>query len=293
MKFGEMLTHAANFSAVGAAGPSFAWASPNDIVILGKTPDDINGRVCLVSLPDDEKRRFVRLYRHGNTIKTYYMDDYDCSGEYPANGVEVHGEVLAIVHQYGVEPEAPKASTAWEKRVKKALKGRFISFKDQEQILKRHTNAGRWTTLNVAYCLGAEAGRKEAILHHFQKSFLLLDFGKLIILLPEKLHSGRVSCGLRGRKSEGCVVGEVTFQKGLQRFCGLLNTGIIIGRAVCRRFQCALHQIHAFGRITAGRASKRIDFTAECVQARLQDVSQNYAKAAGYLKSNYPMSSAN
>ena len=84
MKFGEMLTHAANFSAVGAAGPSFAWASPNDIVILGKTPDDINGRVCLVSLPDDEKRRFVRLYRHGNTIKTYYMDDYDCSGEYPA-----------------------------------------------------------------------------------------------------------------------------------------------------------------------------------------------------------------
>lgn len=84
MKFGEMLTHAANFFAVGAAGPSFAWASPNDIVILGKTPDDINGRVCLVSLPDDEKRRFVRLYRHGNTIKTYYMDDYDCSGEYPA-----------------------------------------------------------------------------------------------------------------------------------------------------------------------------------------------------------------
>lgn len=163
MKFGEMLTHAANIYAVGAAGPSFAWASPNDIVILGKTPDDINGRVCLVSLPDDEKRRFVRLYRHGNTIKTYYMDDYDCSGEYPANGVEVHGEVLAIVHQYGVEPEAPKASTAWEKRVKKALKGRFIPFKDQEQILKRHTNAGRWTTLNVAYCLGAEAGRKEAM----------------------------------------------------------------------------------------------------------------------------------
>ena len=77
--------------------------------------------------------------------------------------MEVHGEVLAIVHQYGVEPEAPKASTAWEKRVKKALKGRFISFKDQEQILKRHTNAGRWTTLNVAYCLGAEAGRKEAM----------------------------------------------------------------------------------------------------------------------------------
>lgn len=163
MKFGEMLTNAANFYAVGAAGPAFAWASPDDIVILGKTPDDINGRVCLVSLPDDEKRRFVRLYRHGNTIKTYYMDDYDCSGEYPANGVEVHGEVLAIVHQYGVEPEAPKASTAWEKRVKKALKGRFISFKDQEQILKRHTNAGRWTTLNVAYCLGAEAGRKEAM----------------------------------------------------------------------------------------------------------------------------------
>lgn len=163
MKFGEMLTHAANIYAAGAAGPAFAWASPDDIVILGKTPDDINGRVCLVSLPDDEKRRFVRLYRHGNKIKTYYMDDYDCSGEYPANGVEVHGEVLAIVHQYGVEPEAPKASTAWEKRVKKALKGRFISFKDQEQILKRHTNAGRWTTLNVAYCLGAEAGRKEAM----------------------------------------------------------------------------------------------------------------------------------
>ena len=86
MKFGEMLTHAANVYAVGVAGPSFAWASPNDIVILGKTPDDINGRVCLVSLPDDEKRRFVRLYRHGNTIKTYYMDDYDCSGEYPATG---------------------------------------------------------------------------------------------------------------------------------------------------------------------------------------------------------------
>ena len=70
MKFGEMLTNAANFYTVGT-GPSFAWASPNDIVILGKIPDDINGRVCLVSLPDDEKRRFVRLYRHGNTIKTY------------------------------------------------------------------------------------------------------------------------------------------------------------------------------------------------------------------------------
>mgnify|MGYP007102785981 CR=1 FL=1 len=125
MKFGEMLTHAANFSAVGAAGPSFAWASPNDIVILGKTPDDINGRVCLVSLPDDEKRRFVRLYRHGNTIKTYYMDDYDCSGEYPANGVEVHGEVLAIVHQYGVEPEAPQSIHGVGKACEKGIEGPF------------------------------------------------------------------------------------------------------------------------------------------------------------------------
>ena len=92
MKFGEMLTNAANFYTVGSAGSAFAWASPNDIVILGKIPDDINGRVCLVSLPDDEKRRFVRLYRHGNTIKTYYMDDYDCSGEYPANGGKFMGK---------------------------------------------------------------------------------------------------------------------------------------------------------------------------------------------------------
>ena len=41
MKFGEMLTHAANIYTVGAAGPSFAWASPNDIVMLGKVPEDI------------------------------------------------------------------------------------------------------------------------------------------------------------------------------------------------------------------------------------------------------------
>ena len=45
MKFGEMLTHAANIYTVGAAGPSFAWASPDAIVILGKIPDDITG-VC-------------------------------------------------------------------------------------------------------------------------------------------------------------------------------------------------------------------------------------------------------
>ena len=163
MKFGKMLTTAATISTVGEGVPSFGWASPNDIVILGKVPADINGRVCLVSLPDDEQRRIVRLYQNGKQIRTYYMDDYDCCGEYPTDTVEVHGEVLAIVHQYGVEAEAPKATTAWEKRVKKALKGHIIPFKDHEQILKRHTNNGRWATLNVAYCLGAETGRKEAL----------------------------------------------------------------------------------------------------------------------------------
>lgn len=161
MKFGKMLSVAKNFCTIGTVSP-FAWASPDDIVIMGSVPDDINGRVFLVSVPDEENRIYVRLYRHGNKIKAYYMDDYDCFGEYPADSVKIHQEVLAIVHPYGVEPEAPRASTTWEKRVKKALKSHVIPFKDQEQILKRHTNAGCWTTLNVAYCLGAEAGKKEA-----------------------------------------------------------------------------------------------------------------------------------
>lgn len=142
--------------------PCFAWGSPGDVAIIGKAPEDINGRVCRVRLPDQDGESIFRLFSNGQKIRAYLMDSYELFDEYSADLVEVTGEVLAVVHIYEQEQEAPKATTAWEKRVKKAVKGLLLPHKDFEQIMKRHTNASSWETLNVAYCLGVETGRKEA-----------------------------------------------------------------------------------------------------------------------------------
>ena len=165
MEFGTMLTQSADIVTIGES-PTFSWAANGDIVILGNAPEDFDGRVCSVKLPDSEKQIFVRLFRNGNKIRAYFMDNYELYKEYPADTVEIAAEVLAVVHQYKKEPETPKATKAWEKRVKKALKDRYIPYRDYEKIIKHHTHGtGGYEALRVAYCLGVATGRKEAVSH--------------------------------------------------------------------------------------------------------------------------------
>ena len=101
MKFGEMLTKSKDIRTTGSGGPIFAWAAPGDIVICGEAPEDFDGRVCSVKLPDEETSLLCRLYRDGENVRVGFMDDYDIWKSYPADVVTIRYEVLAVVHQYG------------------------------------------------------------------------------------------------------------------------------------------------------------------------------------------------
>lgn len=161
MEFGEMLMKSKTFSTVENS-PIFAWAADGDIVILGEAPEDFNGRVCSVKLPDEESPLFSRIYKDGENVKLGYMDNFDVWETYPAEAVTVLYEVVAIVHLYG--PMEHKAATAWEKRVKLAVKdaaGKF-TYSDYEQLQRHHQSGRTFDTLAAAFSIGYQAGKKEA-----------------------------------------------------------------------------------------------------------------------------------
>ena len=161
MEFGAMLESSKNYGTVGKGGPAFAWASPGDIVIEGEAPENPHGRVCLVKVDGESKSMFCRLYVDGDKIKLGYMDDYDIWKIVPADAVTVKCEVLGVVHRY--EPiELPKATTAWEKRAKRALKeavGKF-TYSIYDNLMKHHKHSN-YETLATAFCLGYAAGKKD------------------------------------------------------------------------------------------------------------------------------------
>lgn len=163
VKFGEMLNKLEDIHTAGAGGPIFAWAAPGDIVIEGKAPEDFDGRVCSVKLPDEAGPLLCRLYRDGENVRVGYMDDYDVWKSYPADAVTIRYEVLAVVHQYR-PMEPPKAETAWEERVRLAAGEavRKFSAEDYEQLVRHHKAGRTFDTLAAAFSIGYQAGRKEA-----------------------------------------------------------------------------------------------------------------------------------
>lgn len=163
MEFGKMLNKLEDIRTVGAGGPVFARAAPGDIVICGKAPEDFDGRVCSVKLPDEAGPLLCRLYRDGENVRVGFMDDYDIWKSYPADAITIRYEVLAVVHQYG-PMEQPKAETAWEKRVQQATKealGKFC-FEDCAQLIRHHRDGHTHETLAAAFSIGYQAGREEA-----------------------------------------------------------------------------------------------------------------------------------
>ena len=163
MKFGEMLTKSKDIRTTGSGGPIFAWAAPGDIVICGEAPEDFDGRVCSVKLPDEETSLLCRLYRDGENARVGFMDDYDIWKSYPADVVTIRYEVLAVVHQYG-PMDPPKVETAWEGRVQQAI-GEALEkfrFEDYAQLIRHHKDGRTHETLTAAFSLGYQAGREEA-----------------------------------------------------------------------------------------------------------------------------------
>lgn len=163
IKFGEMLTDAQSISTVGDQPPLFSWAAPGDIVIMGEVPEDFNGRVCSVKVPDQETALLCRLYKDGNTIKLNYMDSFDVWKSYPADAVTILHEIRAVVHQYG-PMEPPKDESTWGKYIKKAIKVAIEKFKytDYEQLQRNHKNGRTYDTLAAAFAIGYQAGKTEA-----------------------------------------------------------------------------------------------------------------------------------
>lgn len=160
MKFGEMLMKSKSFS-TAENGPIFAWAADGDIAILGEAPEDFNGRVCSVKLPDEEKPLFSRLYRDGEKVLLGYMDSYDVWKSCPLEDVTILYEVLAVVHQYG-QKDRPQGADTWEKRTAKAVKaaiGKF-TYQTYEQLLQHHVSGRNFETLAAAFSIGYQSGKK-------------------------------------------------------------------------------------------------------------------------------------
>lgn len=160
MKFGEMLMKSKNFSTV-ENGPIFAWAADGNIAILGEAPEDFNGRVCSVKLPDEEKPLFSRLYRDGEKVLLGYMDNYDVWKSCPLEDVTILYEVLAIVHLYGPK-ERPQAADAWEKGTTKAIKEAIskFSYMTFDQLRQHHVSGHTFETLAAAFAIGYQSGKK-------------------------------------------------------------------------------------------------------------------------------------
>lgn len=161
MEFGKMLSRAKNFTTTGQ-GPIFAWAAPGDVVILGEAPEDFDGRVCSVKLPDEEKPLLSRLYRDGEKVLVGYMDDFDVWKSYPLDDVTILAEVLGVIHQYGLK-DRPKASDTWEKRTAKAIKGAVhkFSYRDYDRLCSGHKSGHNYDTFAAAFCIGYQAGKKD------------------------------------------------------------------------------------------------------------------------------------
>ncbi len=130
---------------------------------MGDVPEDFNGRVCSVKVPDHETPMFTRIYKDGDNVLLGYMDNYDVWKSYPADAVTVLSEVLAVVHQYG-PAERPKAETAWEERVERAAEDALDKFlvEDYDQLCKHHRSGYTFETLAAAFSIGYQAGREEA-----------------------------------------------------------------------------------------------------------------------------------
>lgn len=158
MEFGEILKKAKNFYALGQ-GPVFSWAAPGDVAICGEVPEDFDGRVCFVKVPDEKTPLCGRVYRDGANILLGYMDDYDVWKSYPTESVTILYEVLGVVHKYERE-ERPKPKDTWEKRTTKAMRaaaGKFTA-RDYDQLRKRHTSGHTWDTLAAAFSIGYQKG---------------------------------------------------------------------------------------------------------------------------------------
>ena len=162
MEFGEMLRKAKTFSTVKES-PKFSFAAPGDSVILGAAPGDFSGKVCSVEV-EGEGCLFARLYRHGNKIRLYYMDCNDYWKDVPAEAVTIKGEVLGIVRKYGAEAEPPKPTTAFSKRLKRAINlcCKRVSLNDFENILREHVSGRNYETLYKAFAIGYAKGKEDS-----------------------------------------------------------------------------------------------------------------------------------
>lgn len=160
MEFGGMLRQAKTFSTVKDS-PKFSYAALGDTVILGAVPADFSGKVCSVEV-EGEGCFFARLYQDGNKIRLYYMDCSDCWKAVPSESVMIKNEVLGVVHKYGMEAEPPKPTTAFSKRLKRALKlpGARIPWNDLDNILRDHVSGRNYETLCKAFALGYAKGKE-------------------------------------------------------------------------------------------------------------------------------------
>ena len=65
--------------------------------------------------------------------------------------------------------------------------------------------------VRLARGLSHGAGQLLGVRDHTQQHFLLLDFGQLVILFPEKFGSRSISGGFRRAQPQRRVVGKISF----------------------------------------------------------------------------------
>ena len=115
-----------------------------------------------------------------------------------------------------------------------------------------------------AVCLSGSlphsTGKLLCVRNHFQKRLLLLNLGQILVFLAEQLHRSRVSGCFRTRNTQRRVIRKIALQEGLQRFCRVFQTDIVVCRRVSRSGQGSLHQVKSLCAVRAGRFRKSVYF---------------------------------
>ena len=76
---------------------------PGDVALMDDTSTDCNGRVCLVTTPDERKSFYQRIFVDGDTAIVCDPTDGEETGRFPLDKLKIHGVLIAIVREMKAE----------------------------------------------------------------------------------------------------------------------------------------------------------------------------------------------
>ena len=94
--------------------------------LMGNTSTDYNGRVCLVTTPDERGRFYQRIFIDGDTAIVCDPTDGEEIGRFPLDKLKIHGVLIAIVRE--MKAEERRTDEKWGEFCEKFPADKLINY---------------------------------------------------------------------------------------------------------------------------------------------------------------------